>query len=313
MERKHVTHLTVQNMSIAFDIIDHDLLLDIPHKKIGIDETALQWYQNYCGLQDMKVHINDAYSSIRPFNYSIPQGTANGVNLCTAYCASVKSVIPPSIVITGIANDNSIRKSFHADNQDPVSSSIIAMMDIVVNIASWMDTMHLMLNPDKTVFILFGYRNKLDKFRTSYVTILGSTIPESPNVKYLEVTLDKNLNLKEHILTKCRIGIAIFVRIRNIQQYLTTDACTTLVLGLCISHLDYTNALDHGLSNRTILHLQMVQSMCAKLTCRKSKYDSTTDVLSQLYWFPINHRIISQIPTITHKCLYRTVPPYLWH
>ena len=52
--------------------------------------------------------------------------------------------------------------------------------------------------------------------KTSYVTISGSTIPESPNVKYLEVTLDENLNLKEHILTKCRIAIANFVRICNI-------------------------------------------------------------------------------------------------
>ena len=53
-------------------------------------------------------------------------------------------------------------------------------------------------------FIVFGYRNKLDMCKTSYVTISGSTIPESPNVKYLEVTLDEILNLKEHILTKCR-------------------------------------------------------------------------------------------------------------
>ena len=108
-------------------------------------------------------------------------------------------------------------------------------MDTVVNIASWMDTMHLKLNPDKTEFIVFSYRNQLDKCKTSYVTISGSTIPKSPSVKYLRVTLDENLNLKEHILTKCRIAIANFFRICNIQQYLTTDACTTLVLGLCVS------------------------------------------------------------------------------
>ena len=117
------------------------------------------------------------------------------------------------------------------------------MMDTVANIASWMDTMHLKLNPDKTKFIMFGYRNQLGKCKTSYVTISGSTIPKSPSVKYLGVTLDENLNLKEHIFTKCRMAIANLVRIRNIWQYLITDACTTLVLGLCISHLDYANAL----------------------------------------------------------------------
>ena len=185
------------------------------------------------------------------------------------------------------------------------------MMDTVANIASWMDTMHLKLNPDKTKFIMFGYRNQLGKCMTSYVTISDSTIPKSPNVKYLGVTLDKNLNLIEHILTKCRKAIANFVRICNIWQYLTKDACATLVLGLCISHLDYANALYYGLPNKTITHLQMVQTMCAKLTLKKSKYDSTREALAQIHWLLIKQRINFKIATITHKCLYGTAPQYL--
>ena len=146
----------------------------------------------------MKVHINDAYSSIRPLNYSVPQGSASCANLFTAYCGSMESVIPDSITINGFADDHSIRKSFDADSQDQESQSIILMVDMVANIASWMDTMHLKLNPDKTKFIMFSYRNQLDKCKTSYVTISSSTIPKSPSVKYLGVTLDENLNLKEH-------------------------------------------------------------------------------------------------------------------
>ena len=264
MERKEVTAVIVLGMSAAFDTIDHDLLLDILHKRFGIAETALQWYQNYLRPWGMKVCINDAYSSIRSLNYSVPQGSASGANLFTAYCTSIESVIQASITINGFANDHSIRKSFNAGSQDQESQSIILMMDMVVNIASWMDTMCLKLNPDKTEFIMFGYGNQLDKCKTSYVTISDSTIPKSPSVKYLGVTLDENLNLKEHILTKCRIAISNFVRICDIWQYLTTDACTTLVLGLCNRHLDYANALYYGLPNKTISHLQMVQSMCVK-------------------------------------------------
>ena len=141
---------------------------------------------------------------------------------------------------------------------------------MVANIASWMDTMHLKLNPDKTEFIMFGYRNQLVKCTTSYVTISDSTI-----------------------------------------QYLTKDACTTLVLGLCISHLDYANALYYGLPNKTISHLQIIQTMCAKLTLKKSKYDSTRESLAQLHWLLIKQRINFKIATITHKCLYGTAPHYL--
>ena len=171
--------------------------------------------------------------------------------------------------------------------------------------------MHLKLNLDKTEFVMFGYRNQIVKCMTSYVTISDSTISKSPSVKYLGVILDENLNLKEHILTKCRKTIANFVKIHNTWQYLTKDACTTLVLGLCISHLNYANGLYYGLPQKKISHLQMVQTMCAKLTLKKSKYDSTREALAQIHWLLIKQRINFKIATITHKCLYGTAPQYL--
>ena len=47
----------------------------------------------------MKVCIKDAYSSIRTLNYSVPQGSASGANLFTAYCVPIESVIPAGITI----------------------------------------------------------------------------------------------------------------------------------------------------------------------------------------------------------------------
>ena len=171
--------------------------------------------------------------------------------------------------------------------------------------------MHLKLNPDKTEFIMFGYRSQLVKCTINYVKISDSTIPRNPSVKYLGVSLDENLNLKEHILSKCGKVMANFVRIHNIHKYLTKDACTTLVLGLCISHLDYANTQCYGLPDKTISHLQIIQTMCAKLTLKKSKYDSTREALAQLHWLPIKQRINFKIATITLKCIYGTAPQYL--
>ena len=116
MERKEVTAVIVQDMSAAFDTVDHDLLLDILHNRYGIMDTALQWYQSYLRPSGMKVHINDAYSSIRTLNYSVPRGSASGANLFTAYYAPTESIIPAGITINGFANDHLIRKPFSADN-----------------------------------------------------------------------------------------------------------------------------------------------------------------------------------------------------
>ena len=102
MERKEVTAVIVLDMSAAFDTVDHNLLLDILHKKYGITDTALRWYQSYLRPRGMKVHINDAYSSIRTLNYSVLQGSASGANLFTACCAPIESVIPDGITTTDL-------------------------------------------------------------------------------------------------------------------------------------------------------------------------------------------------------------------
>ena len=163
-------------------------------------------------------------------------------------------------------DDHSIRKSFIADSRDQENQSISMLMDTVTTIASWMNTIQLKLNPDKTEFISFIYRSQLAKCTTNFISISDSTIPRSLSVKYLGVTLDKNLNLKEHKLLKCRKAMANFVMICNIHKFLTKDACTTLFLGFCISQLDYANALFYCLSENTISHLHRIQAMCAKLT-----------------------------------------------
>ena len=68
-----------------------------------------------------------------------------------------------------------------------------------------------------------------------------------PDVKYLGGILDRELNFNKDITMKIRKAISNFVHIKSIQKYLTKQACTTLVLSLCISHLDYSNVLLYGL------------------------------------------------------------------
>ena len=228
-----------------------------------------------------------------------------------AYCAPIESVITDGITLNSFVDNHSVRRSFIADSRDQELQLILMLMSTVATIASWMDTMHLKLNPDKTEFIMFGYRIQLVKCTTNCDNIPDSNIPRSPSVRYLGVTLDENLSLKEHILLKCGKAMANFVMICNIQKFLTKDACPTLVLGLCISYLDYASTLFYGLPDKTISHLQRIQAMCAKLTLKKSRFDSTTEALTQHHWLPIRQKINFKIATITHKCIYGTAPYYL--
>ena len=102
-----------------------------------------------------------------------------------------------------------------------------------------------------------------------------------------------------------------FIKIKALRPSLTTAAHHTLVLMLCISHLDYVNALLYGMTKKLKLKYQRIQNMCAKLVLNKQKYDSATKCLWELHWLPIEQGIQHKILLITHKALSGQAPKYI--
>ena len=61
MERKNVTVLIALDLSMAFDTVDHNVLLTTLQCNFGIHGTALDWLQNYLALRSMKIIIGNTY------------------------------------------------------------------------------------------------------------------------------------------------------------------------------------------------------------------------------------------------------------
>ena len=139
----------------------------------------------------------------------------------------------------------------------------------------------------------------------------GDTVARTDQIKFLGGYLDANLTLKKHINIKCRMALTNWNKIKSIRNILTQEATQTLILGLCISHLDYCNAILVGLPNCDIKKFQCVQNMCAKLVLDCDKYSSSTQALADLHWLNIRLHISFKILILVHKCVYRTVPSYL--
>ena len=117
-------------------------------------------------------------------------------------------------------------------------------------------------------------------------------------IKYLGAWLDAQLSFKEHTTKKCQTAIINYPCIRNICHLLTDSACKTLLISLCISHLDYANALLYGLPTITLSKFQRIQNMCTQLVLRRSKGSSITQCLKDLHWLPIHQRIEFKILTL---------------
>ena len=59
MDNQEVTCLVLLDLSVAFDTVDHDLLLNQLHFRYGFDGTILNWISNYLRSRTQKVLIGD--------------------------------------------------------------------------------------------------------------------------------------------------------------------------------------------------------------------------------------------------------------
>ena len=151
----------------------------------------------------------------------------------------------------------------------------------------------------------------MKKVSKSPLTTCNDVIQISSIVKYLRRILDTMLNFNKHITMKIKKAMTNFIHIKAIWKQLCKHACTTLVLMLCILHLDYSSALLYGLPKKSINRLQTRQSMCAKLVIQCLKYLSTTQALMGLHWLPIEQWMQFKILTITYHAINNTALKYI--
>ena len=311
MESQCICPMMAIDNSAAFNTVDHSILLAVLEHNFSLTGAVLDWYDSYLCPRSCKVKIKESYSTERSLQFSVPQGSCAGAQLYNAYCSTMHEVVQRPILLYGFADDHTLRDQFKANNRDNEIASISRLENSTDDLKTWMDENRLRMNSDKTEFIMFGSKVQLSKCDTTSLTMNGSVIPKSDIIRQLSAWLDSNLNFKHHIVVKCRSAMLNLQCIKLVRQFLTEEATETRLLATVMSHLDYCSSILADLPDVDIKKFQRIQNICAKLTLRRTKYDSNTECLDELHWLPVRKQIQFKILTLMYKCLDCQAPVYL--
>ncbi|XP_076845899.1 uncharacterized protein LOC143491083 isoform X2 [Brachyhypopomus gauderio] len=203
------------------------------------------------------------------------------------------------------ADDTQLILSFpHSDTQ--VSRRISACL---ADIASWMTTHHLKLNPSKTELLYIpGTPNTHNDLTVSFENIL---LTPSETARSLGVTLDNELSFSTHVSKLTRSCRFLLCNIRRIRPFLSQEATQVLVQSLVISKLDYCNSLLAGLPLRVIRPLQLIQNAAARLVFNLPKFSHVSPMLHSLHWLPVAARIRYKTLMLAYKAKNGLAPPYM--
>ena len=165
-----VTALAAIDLSATFDTEDHEILLEVLNKKFGMQNNALQWFNNYLRPRSCKVSVYGVHSKEHQLPFLVFQGGVAGPVLYNAYASMLQQVVKSPITIHRFTDDHAIKDSVMPDNIIGAESNTIRSLgSCITSIKQWMDENRLWMNSAKTEFIYIGSRQQLVKCKTNNI------------------------------------------------------------------------------------------------------------------------------------------------
>lgn len=151
--------------------------------------------------------------------------------------------------------------------------AIHAMEKFIDVVSKWMILDRLMINDDKTEFLLVGTRQQFHKFDSCSIIVGNHRISPSPCVKNLGSQFDSNLSMTNHINKACNAAFYHLHNLRRIKKYLSRD-CLTQYFDSCFydQRFDYCNGLLFDFPKAQIAELKRVQDAAARLILGFGKF-----------------------------------------
>ena len=208
------------------------------------------------------------------------------------------------------ADDNHLYVSFSPADDTGQSDAIAAMEQCILVIRNWMCQNRLMLNKDKTEFLLIGTKQQLAKVNVQHIKVGNANIIPQPTVKDLGV-LKSNLSVVNHSTKTSSAAFYYLYNIRRIRKYLTKEFIETLIHSFISSRLGYCNSLLYGIPACHPQKLQRVENAAAQLVYQESKFCHITPLFKSLHWLPVRYRIEFEILLVTFKAIHGFAPAYI--
>ena len=160
------------------------VLLRRLHTSFGISGAPLDWFKSYLSARTLRVSIPGALSGSLPLDWGVPQGSCLGPLLYIIYSSKLFNIIERHLPNSHCyADDSQISLSFKPDDSSSQQDAITAMQNCIDDNRSSMEHEKLLLNDEKTEFLVIGTRQQLS------ITVGNSAIMNRQLLRTLARTL----------------------------------------------------------------------------------------------------------------------------
>ena len=244
----------------AFDTVPHRRLIS-KLGALGVQGSALKWFENYLCGRVQAVRIREAVSSDKSVLSGVPQGSILGPLLFLVYIADLPRVVSLPSQIRLFADDAKIFREILGKDDE------IGVQNDIDRVSNWCKIWLLQLNFQKCKVMRFGKSSSSPKY-----TLLDGTqrrlIEVVSEEKDLGVIFDQKLEFRTHIDTKVKAASRILALIRHSFKYLDRKTFILLYKSLVRPHLEYCSPIWNPSTRMLANSIEKIQKRATKLVYR---------------------------------------------
>ena len=292
------------DLSKAFDSLEHEMMLR-KLESYSICGNVLQWFRSYLSERQIrtKCHVSSSgqieYSDYKPITFGTPQGSCLGPLLFLIFTNDLHKQLHHCSSIL-FADDTTLYKT----HRNLVYLQW-CVQDDMNRIMEYFRINKLTLNLNKTVCVLF----QKNKTSTNEIKLQldNHIIPNSPETKFLGMTLDQNLNWSSHV-SQLILKLNRNLNLLKLSRNMMTQESKLLVYHSHLeNHIQYGLLLwGNGTSNTQINRLQKIQNKALQYVTNKN---NALENKKELQVLSINSMIELANLKFGYKVLHNLLPP----
>ena len=194
--------LVLLDLSSAFDMVNHQILLGRLQKRYGVNGTVLDWLESYLSGRMQSVRIGNETSEPVCLKRGVPQGSVLGPSLFSLYVAPIEDIVESYGLTCAVYADDT--QLYISIDKSQLQCGIANLQQCILAIIEWLAINELVCNESKTEAIRFFSRYQKHDLELSAITIGKSNIALASSVRDLGVMLDRHLDMRTHINQLCR-------------------------------------------------------------------------------------------------------------
>ena len=265
----------------------------------GLDIESLNYIYSYLSDRKQRTKVNSSFSSWAQIIFGVPQGSILGPLLFNIYVNDIFYFVSNSENITNFADDTT---------PYTIESTIDLLLENLWKDSSilmrWFKDNYLQMNAEKCDLLICNHKKDVS------VILDEEVINSSNSVKLLGITIDKNLNFREHISKLCKKVSSKLHALARISNFMNQDKLRLIMIFFIESQFSYCPLV-------WMFHSRTLNNRINKLHERglrlvyKDSHLTFEELLRKDNSFTIHHRNLQKLATEMFKISNNLAPPLM--